>query len=79
MLTKRRGGTILAPMTRARLAIPAPDWRTPPMNRLARWLHCRWQRGRQRRHLSELSDHQLRDLGLTPDDVREKLIRPPWR
>ena len=47
--------------------------------RLGAWLHLCWQRHRQRRALEGLSDHQLRDLGLTREQVRIEIIRLPWR
>jgi uncharacterized protein YjiS (DUF1127 family) len=53
-----------------------------PRLRLARlggWLYLCWRRSRQRPVLAEFSDHQLRDIGLTRDDVRPDIERPPWR
>lgn len=39
-----------------------------------------WQeRGRQRRHLAELSDHLLRDVGLTREDVQREFGKGFWR
>jgi uncharacterized protein YjiS (DUF1127 family) len=39
-----------------------------------------WQvRARQRRHLAELSDYMLRDLGLTRADVFRETRKPFWR
>lgn len=46
-----------------------------PERGLALWLAC-W---RERRHLAELDEHLLRDIGLTQDDVRSELERPWWR
>jgi uncharacterized protein YjiS (DUF1127 family) len=37
---------------------------------VARWLKRWWERHRTRRILSTMSDAQLRDLGLSRDDVR---------
>jgi len=42
---------------------------------LARW----YDRHLQRRDLSEIDDHLLRDLGLTPQDVRRECAKPFWR
>ncbi|WP_245514982.1 DUF1127 domain-containing protein [Jiella endophytica] len=40
----------------------------------------RWTcRHRQRRDLSDLSDWQLRDLGLTRDEAEEEARKPFWR
>jgi uncharacterized protein YjiS (DUF1127 family) len=36
-------------------------------------------RARQRRHLVALSDHQLRDIGLTRSDVELEGRKPFWR
>jgi hypothetical protein len=41
----------------------------------ALWL-ARW---RERRDLSDLDDHMLRDLGLTREDVRAEIGQPWWR
>ncbi|MFI5017045.1 MAG: DUF1127 domain-containing protein [Dongiales bacterium] len=43
------------------------------------WLYLCWQRHRQRRALEGLSDHQLRDIGLTREQVRIEIVQPPWR
>jgi uncharacterized protein YjiS (DUF1127 family) len=37
------------------------------------------QRARQRRQLQTLSDHMLRDLGLTRADVLAESSKPFWR
>jgi uncharacterized protein YjiS (DUF1127 family) len=37
------------------------------------------ERGRQRRQLSELSDHMLRDIGLTRADAWAESEKPFWR
>lgn len=36
-------------------------------------------RGRQRRQLAELSDHMLRDIGLTRADAWAEADKPFWR
>jgi uncharacterized protein YjiS (DUF1127 family) len=36
-------------------------------------------RARQRRRLAELSDHMLRDIGLTRADVWAEVDKPFWR
>jgi uncharacterized protein YjiS (DUF1127 family) len=38
-----------------------------------------FDRARQRRQLCELSDHMLRDLGLTRADVWAESAKPFWR
>lgn len=42
---------------------------------LARW----YDRHLQRRDLAEIDDHLLRDLGLTPQDVRRECAKSFWR
>ena len=37
------------------------------------------ERARQRRHLQSLSDHMLRDIGLTRADVFAEAAKPFWR
>ncbi len=39
-----------------------------------------WQeRARQRHHLESLSDHMLRDIGLTRADVLAEVTKPFWQ
>ena len=42
---------------------------------LAPW----YDRHLQRRDLAEIDDHLLRDLGLTPQDVRRECAKSFWR
>jgi uncharacterized protein YjiS (DUF1127 family) len=56
------------------------------VGRLALWLRQAvdlllvWhERARQRRHLLSLSDHMLRDIGLTRADVLAESSKPFWR
>jgi uncharacterized protein YjiS (DUF1127 family) len=52
----------------------------PPerLHRLARTLFLWHERARQRRHLQYLSDHMLRDIGLSRADVRAEAGKPFW-
>lgn len=43
------------------------------------WLAARAERGRQRRALRRLDAAQLKDIGLTPDDVEQEIHQPFWR
>ena len=43
------------------------------------WLLRGLERARQRRCLALLSDHQLRDIGLTRRDVLAETAKPFWR
>jgi uncharacterized protein YjiS (DUF1127 family) len=38
-----------------------------------------YERSRQRRHLAQLSDHMLRDIGLSRADVWSEYAKPFWR
>lgn len=38
-----------------------------------------WQRHKSRQQLFALTDYQLRDLGLTRDQVVREAIKPFWR
>ena len=38
-----------------------------------------FERVRQRRQLGELSDHMLKDIGLTRADVEAEVTKPFWR
>ncbi|WP_047149079.1 DUF1127 domain-containing protein [Aquamicrobium sp. LC103] len=38
-----------------------------------------YDRHLQRRHLADLDDHLLRDIGVTPEQRRAECSRPFWR
>ncbi len=42
---------------------------------IQRWRHNR----RTRQHLAELSDYQLKDIGITPSERRHEVDKPFWR
>ena len=84
--TKRSGVT--QPVRRANFplmtqsnprAIAATLWPRISFARRGSWLYLCWQRHRQRRALESLNDHQLHDIGLTREQVRVEVVRPPWR
>ncbi len=60
--------------------MPVPHAILPSiLSRLMRWYDTLWRRSdwqRQRTHLLELDDHQLRDIGLTREDIAGNL---PYR
>jgi uncharacterized protein YjiS (DUF1127 family) len=43
------------------------------------WLRLAAERRRQRQALADLSDFQLRDIGLTRRDVAQEAAKPFWR
>jgi len=46
---------------------------------LGRWcLRCH-QRAEQRRHLAELDERMLKDVGLTPDQAARESAKPWWQ
>jgi uncharacterized protein YjiS (DUF1127 family) len=49
------------------------------LNRLIQTLLLWHERTRQRRHLQDLSDHMLRDIGLVRADVLAETDKPFWR
>jgi uncharacterized protein YjiS (DUF1127 family) len=49
------------------------------LDRLVQTLLLWHERARQRRHLQDLSDHMLRDIGLSRADVLAETDKPFWR
>ena len=49
------------------------------LDRLVQRLLLWHERARQRRHLQDLSDHMLRDIGLSRADVLAEAYKPFWR
>jgi uncharacterized protein YjiS (DUF1127 family) len=45
---------------------------------LAERLGLAVERWRQRRDLLDLTDEQLRDIGISPDEARREAARPLW-
>ena len=44
-----------------------------------RWLAAGYRRGAQRHQLVGLTDHQLRDIGLTRSEIDREWEKPFWR
>lgn len=64
------------PASRGRpAAITAGDWLAWAYERILIWV----ERSRERRHLAMLSDHMLRDIGLTREEVEAEAAKPFWR
>ncbi|HEY4164364.1 MAG TPA: DUF1127 domain-containing protein [Dongiaceae bacterium] len=47
--------------------------------RLETWLADCSERAKQRRALASLTDHALRDIGLTRVDIEAEIDKPGWR
>ena len=90
MVTKNRtNGTIDAAMRRGTLrnllvgakTLVIGLWTLPEVfgiqgyNLMTVWT----RRDQRRRHLADLTDHQLRDVGLTREDLRSEAGKPFWR
>ena len=68
----------LASHWRQRATTPSHDfwpWIRSRLSVLLLWM----DRSDQRQDLAELEDHQLRDIGLTRDDIRRECSKPFWR
>ena len=53
----------------------AGGWLAQAYEQVLGWL----DRMHQRRHLAQLSDHMLKDIGLTRADVEAETSKPFWR
>jgi uncharacterized protein YjiS (DUF1127 family) len=65
-----------------RIERPWPSAEAALRRRLKHLRHTAWlwhERARQRRHLRILSDHMLRDLGLSRTDLQAEAAKPFWR
>ena len=49
------------------------------LGRLRTWIRLCWERDRQRRALSQLSDYYLRDIGVTREEANAEVAKLPWR
>lgn len=61
------------------LAWLGPRWLAYGIARLAETVPEWLERSRQRRQLARLSDHMLRDIGLTRADAWAEAEKPFWR
>jgi uncharacterized protein YjiS (DUF1127 family) len=62
----------------ARVALRAGSWRRA-LERFCDRLLTWQERSRQRHHLESLSDHMLRDIGLTRADVMAETTKRFWQ
>ncbi len=49
------------------------------LRRFARWCLLCHARAAQRRHLAELDERMLKDVGLTPAEAAREFAKPWWR
>ena len=45
----------------------------------ANWISCQMERRRSRRALLEMTDDQLKDIGLSRSEAHEEAYRPTWK
>ena len=74
MLTNTKGG--LKDTTRSLPALPSP---MQAVIRLAGLVAIWERRARERRALGEMSEHILKDLGISRVDARRESEKPFWR
>ncbi|MCY0095401.1 DUF1127 domain-containing protein [Hoeflea ulvae] len=68
--------TFTANPRRSEISLPARQARWPAFPDLLQMVLVTWpERRRQRRHLGELADHHLRDIGLTRSQARQEMKR----
>lgn len=70
-MSKHSAQTLSAPVFRIELANPA--------QRLLATLIAWQQRYELRRHLLEMDDHLLEDVGISRDQARQEAAKPFWR
>ncbi|WP_206020409.1 DUF1127 domain-containing protein [Rhodovarius crocodyli] len=64
---------------RASRLLPALPLRSPSLMPLLRWLRDAHERWRERRLLEEMTDRDLRDMGITRHDALHEAAKPFWR
>ena len=75
-MTSARVGTSHATLAGAMIVPAAPGTSAAV---LAEAVLAWFERVRQRRQLGELSDHMLKDIGLSRADVESEIAKPFWR
>jgi uncharacterized protein YjiS (DUF1127 family) len=58
---------------------PAPAGKTAPRSTFLQVLFGWMLMARSRGHLADLTDEQLRDIGVTPAQVRKEVEKPFWQ
>ena len=75
-MASARVGTSYATLAGA-MMMPSTPWSSTAV--LAEGVLAWFERARQRRQLGELSDHMLKDIGLSRADVETEVAKPFWR
>ena len=81
-MTMLRNDSLSTPWIRCRTAarwLLRPDQRQPRLTAIAAAVGVWLERSRSRRLLAALSDHQLRDVGLSRADAWREGSKPFWR
>ena len=78
-MASARVGASYATLAGSTTTSPVPfvpqGWFAQSFEQVLVWL----ERTRQRRHLQQLSDHMLKDIGLGRADVEAEISKPFWR
>ena len=74
-MSNARIATSHATLAGATRAWPARNWAVSALEQALAWL----ERARQRRQLQQLSDHMLKDIGLTRAGVEVEVSKPFWQ
>jgi uncharacterized protein YjiS (DUF1127 family) len=75
MTTIRLGASYATLAGRTKIHRPAGALWSQAVEVLLTW----FERIRQRRHLGQLSDHMLKDIGLSRAEVESETAKPFWR
>jgi uncharacterized protein YjiS (DUF1127 family) len=67
--------TVAGRATNAPAHLVPQGWFADGIEQVLAWL----ERARQRRHLQQLSDHMLKDIGLSRAEVEAETSKPFWR
>ena len=76
-MTSARVGASHATLAGGGVISSAAPWASA--GRAVEMLLTWFERARQRQHLGQLSDHMLKDIGLSRIDVESEVAKPFWR
>lgn len=78
-LPTHTGSSAAAPATSAKAGVQGARSLTRRLFILFEMIGESYDRWHQRQALARLSDHQLRDIGISRSDVEEEVRKPFWR